>query len=163
MKVLKGKIAIVTGASRAQGIGYAICLMHAKADIFFTHWSTYDKSEGVGSEKKYQNVLYNKIRNLGVRCEHIEADLSRPETPTNILNQVEETLGTPSVLINNATYEKLVDFRTLDAEVLEKHYKVNNSGTLVLSTEFAKRFENAFPNKEGGRIINFVLKPNLKR
>lgn len=160
MKILKEKIAIVTGASRSHGIGSAICLMLAEAgaDIFFTHWSDYDENEGVGAEKDYPKVLSEKIINLGVRCHHMEADLSESETPTKILNRVEETLGTPSVLVNNAAYDKSVDFRNLNAEVLDKHYKINNSGTILLSTEFAKRFEHSFPGIKGGRIINFVSK-----
>lgn len=160
MGILNGKIAIVTGASRSQGIGSAVCLMLAEAgaDIFFTHWSDYDKNEGIGAEEDYPNVLRNKIRELGVRCYHMEADLSESEAPTKILNCTEETLGTASVLINNATYHKSVDFRTLNAEILDRHYQINNSGTILLSTEFAKRFEVAFPGKRGGRIINFVSK-----
>lgn len=160
MEVLKGKIAVVTGASRAMGIGSAICLMLAEAgaDIFFTYWSNFDKNEGNGEERDYPEILCDKIKNLGVRCHYMEADLSKPETPTNILNRVEETLGTPSVLINNAAYNKLVDFRTLNAEVLDNHYKINNSGAILLSTEFAKRFESSFPGQKGGRIINLVSK-----
>lgn len=160
MGILHGKIAIVTGASRSQGIGSAICLMLAEAgaDIFFTHWSNYDKNEGIGAEEDYPTVLSNKIKKFGVRCHHMEADLSEPEAPTKILNCTEETLGAASVLINNATYQKSVDFRTMNAEVLDRHYQINNSGTILLSTEFAKRFEMAFPGKRGGRIINFVSK-----
>lgn len=40
--------------------------------------------------------------------------------------------------------------------MLDKHYKVNNSGTLMLSFEFAKRYEEVFMNKKNGRIINLV-------
>jgi hypothetical protein len=45
MKRLMNKIAIVTGASRVKGIGTAICreLAREGADIFFTHWSKYDR------------------------------------------------------------------------------------------------------------------------
>ena len=39
---------------------------------------------------------------------------------------------------------------------MTEHYSVNNCGTILLSTEFAKRFEKAFPEKKGGRIINLV-------
>ncbi|MDW0118353.1 SDR family oxidoreductase [Sporosarcina thermotolerans] len=160
MGILKGKIAIVTGASRSQGIGSAICLRLAEAgaDIFFTHWSNYDENEGVGVDEGYPTVLSNQIKNMGVRCHHMEIDLSKLDAPTNILNRTEETLGVASVLVNNATYEKLVDFRTLTAEVLDRHYQINNSGPILLSTEFAKRFEKAFPGKSGGRIINLVSK-----
>lgn len=160
MGILKGKIAIVTGASRSKGIGSAICLRLAEAgaDIFFTHWSNYDENEGVGVEEGYPTVLSNKIKNMGVRCHHMEIDLSKPDAPTTILNRTEETLGVASVLINNATYEKPTDFRTLTAEVLDRHYQINNSGPILLSTEFAKRFERAFLGKSGGKIINLVSK-----
>lgn len=42
---LKGKIALVTGASRSAGIGAAICkaLAGEGADIFFTYWVGYDE------------------------------------------------------------------------------------------------------------------------
>lgn len=160
MKNLKGKIAIVTGASRRNGIGAAICLTLAEAgaDIFFTHWSRFDAEEGNGAEKEFPSILNDKIKNLGVRCFHMEADLSDPDTPKNILNACEENLGSPSILVNNAAYDKLVDFRYLNEEILDTHYKINNRGTILLSTEFAKRFEVSFPNKKGGRIINLVSK-----
>ena len=45
MNQLQNKMAIVTGASRLQGIGAAICreLADAGYDIFFTYWTEYDK------------------------------------------------------------------------------------------------------------------------
>jgi NAD(P)-dependent dehydrogenase (short-subunit alcohol dehydrogenase family) len=41
----KKRIAIVTGVSRLNGIGKAICMELAKQgiDIFFTYWTQYDK------------------------------------------------------------------------------------------------------------------------
>ena len=49
------RIAIVTGASRERGIGTAICraLAAAGADIFFTHWGTYDAAMPWGAEKDW--------------------------------------------------------------------------------------------------------------
>ncbi|MCG7345990.1 SDR family oxidoreductase [Sporosarcina sp. ACRSL] len=160
MTNLKGKIAIVTGASRANGIGAAICLFLAEAgaDIFFTHWSPFDENEGNGIEKEFPAFLANRISKLGVKCFHIELDLSHPGSPVNLLNEVEKMMGTPTILVNNATYESPSNFRSLNTDILDRHYQVNNIGTIILSTEFAKRYEKAFPGQRGGRIINLVSK-----
>lgn len=60
--------------------------------------------------------------------------------------------------MNNATYEAPANFRTLDKSILDKHYQVNNSGTLLLTMEFARGYERAFPGCNHGRIINMVSK-----
>lgn len=158
MKPLQGKIAVVTGTSREEGIGSAICLSLAAAgaDIFFTHYCAFDQTEGNGAESEWPAILSEKIKQLGVRCDHMDADLSDSLIPTAILDQVQKTLGTPSILINNATYELRADFRSLNVEILDKHYKVNNSGTITLSMEFAKRFEQGYPGQKNGRIIFLV-------
>lgn len=158
MNYLHGKIAIVTGASRSTGIGAATCLSLAKAgaDVFFTHWSLFDKNEGNGMEEEFPHYLSEEIKRFGVRSGHMQLDLSLPESPRQLLNKVEETLGTANILVNNATYEAPANFRELNAEILDKHYKVNNSGTILLSVEFAKRYEKNMPTQKDGRIINLV-------
>ncbi|KGR81918.1 SDR family oxidoreductase [Lysinibacillus odysseyi] len=158
MTILNGKKAIVTGASRANGIGAAVCLALAEAgaDIFFTHWRTFDAEEGNGIEKGFPELLADKITGLGVRCFHMELDLSHSDSPAQLLDEVENTLGTPNILINNATYESPSNFRNINTDILYQHYQVNNQGTILLSTEFAKRYEKAYPGKKDGRIINLV-------
>ncbi|WP_234417372.1 MULTISPECIES: SDR family oxidoreductase [unclassified Lysinibacillus] len=158
MTNLKGKLAIVTGASRSTGIGAAVCLAFAEAgaDIFFTHWSQFDEKEGNGAERDFPDILSERISKLGVRCHHLEIDLSKPEAPIELLNEVENKIGPPSILVNNATFGAPSNFRNLNEEILNKHYQVNNSGTILLSIEFAKRFEKVFLSKKGGRIINLV-------
>ncbi|GAK10484.1 hypothetical protein [Geomicrobium sp. JCM 19039] len=50
MESMNRKVAIVTGASRASGISTAVCLSLAKAgvDVFFTHWTAFDRIEEMG-------------------------------------------------------------------------------------------------------------------
>ena len=156
MKRLMNKIAIVTGASREMGIGTAICLELARegADIFFTHWSAYDQGMDyfVNEDLDWAEHLMEEIRSLGVRCESMELDLSQIEAPEILLNEVQEKLGLPSILVNNATHSVDVDFRSLNADILDAHYNVNIRGTCLLTVEFARRIEG----KHGGRIINLV-------
>lgn len=156
MKRLTNKIAIVTGASRVNGIGTAICreLAREGADIFFTHWSTYDRQMTyfIEDDSEWTRHLAKEIRSVGVRCESLELDLSHVDAPRVLLHEVHKKLGSPSVLVNNATHSVDVDFRTLDAEILDAHYRVNVRGTCLLSVEFARQIEG----KHGGRIINMV-------
>jgi len=156
MKRLINKIAVVTGASRAKGIGTEICreLAREGADIFFTHWSKYDRLMDYCNEDdfKWSKHLMEEIRGLGVRCESMELDLSQPDAPRKLLDEVQNKLGSPSILVNNATHSVDVDFRSIDADILDAHYNVNVRGTCLLTVEFARLIEG----KHGGRIINMV-------
>jgi len=152
---LKNKIAIVTGASRSSGIGTAICrsLAGLGADIFFTHWSAFDESEGNGGEREWPGLLAEELEALGVKASHMEADLSEPHMHERIMDEVELSLGSPSILINNATYEARANYESLNPDILDQHYAVNNRGTILLTTEFAKRFEKNQPKGSVGRIV----------
>ncbi len=151
----KRRIAVVTGASRRRGIGSAICraLGQANLDVFFTHWHDYDRTMPWGAEEDEPAQLQQYLHELGLRCEYMQVDLSRPEAPASIIDTVEQHLGKPSILVNNATHDEFqASFELLDAATLDKYYAVNMRGTILLSTEFARRF--AF--RSGGRIINLT-------
>lgn len=156
MQRLANRIAIVTGASRKNGIGTAICreLAHQGADIFFTHWSRYDREMTyvLDEDSGWSRRLMTEIRSTGVRCDSMELDLSKTDAAEKLLATVHEKLGSPSILINNATHSVDVDFRTMTAEILDAHYGVNIRGTCLLTVEFARQIEG----KPGGRIINLV-------
>jgi 3-oxoacyl-[acyl-carrier protein] reductase len=149
------RLALVTGASRARGIGAAICLALARAgvDIFFTHWSPYDQHMPWGAEEDEPALLQKQIQALGVRCEHLMIDLGAPEAPQQIIQAAQARLGPVSILINNATHDDTeAPFDQLDAATLDAYYAVNMRGTMLLTIEFARQF--ALPS--GGRIINLT-------
>jgi 3-oxoacyl-[acyl-carrier protein] reductase len=146
-------IAIVTGASRQRSIGTAVCrtLAQSGVDIFFTHWSPYDRFMQYQGEEETPAHLQNELRAMGVRCEQMSVDLSDVEAPRRILDAVEERLGAASILVNNAVHdEDEQPFDQLTAATLDKFYAINMRGTLLLSIEFARRFAQSM----GGRIIN---------
>lgn len=151
---LQGRIAIVTGVSRRQSIGTAICRSFARegADVFFTHWSEYDRSQIHGADSDWPEQLMAELRNTGVRTESMELDLSHPGAPSRLLAEVEQRLGIPHILVNNATHCEEVGYREITADILDAHCAVNVRGTCMLSVEFVKRIEG----KHSGRIINLV-------
>lgn len=149
------RLAIVTGASRARGIGAAICraLAQAGIDVFFTHWSPYDRRMPWGAEEDEPALLQRQLQALGVRCEHLMVDLGAIDAPQRIIQAAQAQLGLASILINNATHDDTqAPFDQLDAPTLDAYYAVNMRGTMLLSVEFARSF--ALPS--GGRIINLT-------
>ncbi|MCP8969555.1 SDR family oxidoreductase [Ectobacillus ponti] len=156
---MNNRIALVTGAGRAKGIGAAICrsLADAGMDIFFTYWSSYDASMpwGAGQEEPLQ--LREDIRRTGARCEMLELDLSDPAAPGQLMEAVCARLGTPDVLVNNAAYSTSTSYADITAEELDRHYFINVRATALLSAAFARRFEKG----NGGRIINLTSGQSL--
>lgn len=154
MNQVEGKIAIVTGASRLQGIGAAICreLAEAGYHIFFTYWTEYDQEMPWSIDLEEPMKLKEELMRNGVKVSSMELDLTQPGSPEQLLSRVTEQLGYPDVLINNATYSTNNDFSNLTAEVLDKHYMVNIRATTMLSSQFAQMFNK----KSGGRIVNIT-------
>jgi 3-oxoacyl-[acyl-carrier protein] reductase len=149
----------VTGASRRIGIGFAICraLAAQGMDVAFTYWHPYDSQMVWGADQHAHDILTSELQAMGVRCLALPADLSQPDTPAALLNQVEQQLGMVSVLVNNAAYSVNGDYQQLDASALDAHYAVNIRGAFLLSVEFARRFKAG----HGGRIINMTSGQSL--
>lgn len=154
-----GRVALVTGASRLQGIGAAIARALARqgADVAFSHWRPYDAAFPWAGKETEPEELERELIAHGGRSVAIEKDLADSASPVELLDEVEERLGPVSILINNATYSTSDGYEWLDAETLDAHYAVNMRGTMLLTVEFARRFAAG----EGGRIVNLTSGQSL--
>lgn len=92
MEDLKGKTAIVTGASR--GIGREIALQLAKrgADVAINYVS----------READANAVVRELENLGVRSLAFKADLSHMDAGRELIRAVHEKWGHIDILVNNA-------------------------------------------------------------
>lgn len=149
---LAGKLAVVTGVSRLDGIGAAICLELAKqgCDLFFSYWTAYDLEMPWRVEANEQETLLVELKKIGVKAKALELDLSQKEAPAQLFKTVVREMGSPDILVNNAAYSTSGPFIGLTADVWDRHYEVNVRGTALLCSEFAKSFQKG----SGGRIIN---------
>jgi 3-oxoacyl-[acyl-carrier protein] reductase len=150
----KGKFAIVTGASRGNGIGAATCraLAMQGANILFTSWQAYDREQPHGVDENGPIALQQALQNSGVKARRLEIDLSHPDSAAQVLDVAQDWLGLPDVLVNNAAYSTYDGFELLDAAKLDAHYAVNMRSTFLLAVEFARRAKAL--GRLSGRIIS---------
>lgn len=153
---LAGRVAVVTGASRRRGIGAAICRALARhgADILFTHWQPFDRTQPHGADESGPATLAQELQAMGRRAIGMEIDLADPTAHRQVLDTAAAHLGSPSILVNNAAHDDpgRDDYQTLSAESLDAHYAVNVRAMALLSIEFARRYKGG----PGGRIINLT-------
>jgi len=121
---LKGKTALVTGASR--GIGRAISLMLARNGVNLAINSTsVDNLRAVEKE----------LTMLGVDVLLCPADLSHPDTPSTIIKQVVDRFGGLDILINNAGIAIPKPLSQTSAEEWDLHMAVNARAPFLLCRE----------------------------
>lgn len=89
---LKGKIALVTGASRGIGRAIAVGLAGCGADVA-VNYKTHEKEA---------RVTQQQVTSQGRRSIIIQADVSRSSEVGNMIATVERDLGPVDILVNNA-------------------------------------------------------------
>jgi 2-deoxy-D-gluconate 3-dehydrogenase len=138
---LDGKTAIVTGAARGIGQGYALALAEAGADVALVDVIPMDETAA-------------KIAALGRKTVSITADLSKgAETAPGIVAGVVKQLGGVDILVNNAGIIRREPFTEHSAKNWNDVIAINLSTPFFLSQAVAKQM---VAQGRGGKIINIA-------
>jgi 3-oxoacyl-[acyl-carrier protein] reductase len=139
MSSLKGKVALVTGASK--GIGAAIAKeLAARGAAVAVNYS--------GSKAGADKVVA-EIEAAGGKAIAVQANLSNPDSTGPLVKTVAEKLGPINVLVNNAGVYEFGPIETITPAHYHKMFDLNVLG-LLLTTQAALQHFSA----NGGSIIN---------
>ena len=142
MKLLEGKTALVTGATR--GIGRAIALRFAAegANIAFTYRSQHEAAQ----------TLVAEIQALGVSAKGYPSDAASFEDAHAVVEDVKATFGRIDVLVNNAGITK----DGLMLRMTEKQWDDVINVNLKSAFNFIHACVPVMMRQRGGSIINMA-------
>lgn len=151
---LRGRVALVTGVSRRQGIGFAIAsrLAASGAHIVLTHHQAHDAEQPWGADDLA--VVLEQIRGRRLhpdqRVVDVAADLSATGVPEEIMQRAVAEFGHVDILVcNHARSGGDGALGQLTADMLDMHWAVNARSALLLVQAFADQHDG----REGGRVV----------
>jgi 3-oxoacyl-[acyl-carrier protein] reductase len=139
MSTLKGKVALVTGASKGIGAGIARELGKRGAAVAVNY-----SKDKVTAEK-----VVAQIHEAGGKAVAIKANLADPASAGPLAESVTTQLGPIDILVNNAGIYEFAPLEQITPEHFRKLFDVNVLGLLMVTQAAVGRF-----NPAGGSIIN---------
>jgi 3-oxoacyl-[acyl-carrier protein] reductase len=140
MKLLEGKTAIITGASR--GIGKAIAIKFAQegCNIAFTDLFADDNMRATEAE----------LQALGVKAKGYASDASKFEETDKVVSEIVKDFGQIDALVNNAGITK----DTLLMRMTEEQWDAVINVNLKSVFNFTKAAQKTMLKQRSGSIIN---------
>ncbi|OIP82142.1 MAG: gluconate 5-dehydrogenase [Porphyromonadaceae bacterium CG2_30_38_12] len=136
---LKGKVALVTGAS--YGIGYAIATAYAKvgATIVFNDINQELVDKGLAAYKADGIVAHGYV-----------ADVTNEEQINAVVAQIEKEVGVIDILVNNAGIIKRIPMHEMTAKEFRQVIDIDLNGPFIV----AKAVLPSMMKQRSGKIIN---------
>ncbi|MBL7111410.1 MAG: 3-oxoacyl-[acyl-carrier-protein] reductase [Bacteroidales bacterium] len=140
MKLLEGKVALITGANRGIGRAIALKLAEEGARIAFTDLAYDDNSKS----------LEAACTELGVKAKMYSSDASKYDDTEKVVKQVHEDFGSIDVLVNNAGITK----DNLLMRMTEDQWDAVINVNLKSVFNFTKAVQPIMLKQRSGSIIN---------
>ncbi|HEX7112964.1 MAG TPA: glucose 1-dehydrogenase [Mizugakiibacter sp.] len=138
MSKLKGKVAVVTGASKGIGAGIAKALAAEGASVVVNY----------ASSKAGADAVVAEIGKAGGKAVAVQGDVSKAADAQAIVDAAVKHFGRLDVLVNNSGVYEFKPLEEITAEHYRRQFDINVLG-LLLTTQAAAKYLG-----EGGSIIN---------
>ena len=140
MKLLEGKTALVTGATRGIGRAIAVKFAEAGANVAFTYRQINSNAE----------ELIKEIEALGVKCKGYAADAADFAMTDTVVKDIVADFGRIDVLVNNAGITK----DGLILRMTEEQWDAVITTNLKSAFNFTRAVVPFMAKQRGGSIIN---------
>ena len=140
MKLLEGKVALITGASRGIGKGIAEVFAQQGASVAFTYASSDEKAR----------ALENELAQHGTRIKGYKSDAADFNAAQKLVDDVVSEFGTIDILVNNAGITRDTLLMRMSEEQWDEVIRVNLKSVFNLSKAVIKPMLKA----RSGSIIN---------
>lgn len=153
------RVAVVTGVSRRQGIGFAVArrLLADGLHVVIHSWSAHDREQQPWcADPGGVEAVLDELGGAGERLAHVEADLAEPGTPAAVIAGAVERFGAVDVLVANHARSSPLSLADVTAEELDLSWAVNARAVILLVQAFA-----AEPARAGRRVVLFTSGQHL--
>lgn len=138
MNKLKGKVAVVTGASKGIGAAVAKALAAEGASVVVNY----------ASSKQGADAVVAEIGKAGGKAVAVKGDVSKAAEAKAIVDAAVEHFGRLDVLVNNSGVYEFKPLEDITEEHFRQEFDINVLGLLLTTQAAAKHLG------EGGSIVN---------
>lgn len=138
---VQGTLALVTGAAHRVGRMLALALGRMGVHVAVHYHRSHQAAQQTVAD----------LQRLGVRAQAFPADLTQPQEAEQLFAQVQQTMGTPAILVNSAAV--FLPGRLEDTSLAnwEQHMALNLRAPFLLTQAFARARE-----RQPGKVINIA-------
>src|SRR2546430_9904190 len=136
---LKGKVAVVTGASKGIGAGIAKAFAAKGASVVINY----------ASAKSDADKIVDQISKAGGRAVAVQANVAKRSDVQRLFAEAEKAFGKIDILVNNAGVYEFVPLEDVTEQQFHRMFDTNVLGMLLVTQEALKHF-----HADGGSIIN---------
>jgi 3-oxoacyl-[acyl-carrier protein] reductase len=140
---LRSKIALITGSAKGLGKMTALSLADSGCDIVINYLSSRVEAE----------QLVKQIELKGVRSLAVQADITKPEELEQMVREIEQTLGSIDILINNAG--PFIRERRVFSDYIQHEINHMIQGNLISAMQLDHFVLPGMRERSWGRIIHF--------